>query len=90
MLTVLDKVLDQAAAGREVHRVVLVDRRRQDEQRHLADLRGLRPVLDQLEDFGSQHHRTGRDREIAATLNDDVSTISGIGTAFAARAAGEL
>jgi len=55
-----------SAAGREVHRVVLIDRRRHDEQRHLADLRGLRPVLDQLEDLGAQHHRTGRDREIAA------------------------
>jgi len=49
LLTVLDEVLDQAAAGREVKGVVLVDRRRHDKQRHLTDLLGLRAVLDELE-----------------------------------------
>ena len=49
--------------GRQVQGVVLVDRRRHDQQRDLPDLLGLRPVLDQLEHLGAQHHgaRGGRD-----------------------------
>ena len=41
-----DEVLDQAAARREVEHVVLVDRRRREQQRDLAHLLGLRRVLD--------------------------------------------
>ncbi|MCW2705513.1 MAG: hypothetical protein JWQ37_3508 [Blastococcus sp.] len=48
--------------------VVLVDRRRHDEQRDLADLLGGGPVLDQLEDVGAQHHRTRAHGDVAAHL----------------------
>jgi hypothetical protein len=46
----------------------------------------LKCVLKQGEACGNQSDIYGDDR---LTSNDDVSTISGIGTAFAARAAGE-
>ena len=58
LLAAGDEVLDQAALLGEVDHVVLVDRRRHDQQRDLADLGGLRGVLDQLEDVGAQHHLT--------------------------------
>ncbi len=64
LLALLDQPLDQAAPGREVEHVVLVDRRRRDQQRHLANLRGLRLVLDELEHLGAQHHRARSHREV--------------------------
>ena len=66
LLSLLDEPLDHAAAGREVEHVVLVDRRRGEQQRHLAHLLGLRRVLDELEDLGAQHDRARRDREVLA------------------------
>ena len=63
-----DEVLDHAAAGRQVEDVVLVDRRRDEQQRHLAHLGRRRLVLDQLEDLGAQHHRAGGGGEVAADL----------------------
>ena len=60
------QVLDHAPAGREVENVVLVDRRRDDQQRQLADrLRG-RLVLDQLVDRSAQHHRARGRRQVGA------------------------
>jgi hypothetical protein len=68
LLAVLNQVLDHAAAGCQVQHVVLVDGRRHDEQRYLPDLIGLRPVLDQLQDLGAQHHCSRRDGDVAAHL----------------------
>ena len=58
LLALADQVLDQAAPRGEVEHVVLVDRRRDEQQRDLAHLVGLRRVLDQLEDLGA-HGRRG-------------------------------
>ena len=63
-----DEVLDDTAPRREVEDVVLVDRRRDEEQRDLVHLLGRRLVLDQLEHVGAEHDRAGRDREVAADL----------------------
>ena len=65
-LALLDQVLDHAAAGREVEHVELVDRRRDEQQRDLADGLGLRRVLDQLVDVGPLDHGAGREREVLA------------------------
>ena len=56
--------LDDAAPGRKVPGVVLVDRRRDDHDRHLPHRVGRRRVLDQLEDLGPVHHRPWRHRDI--------------------------
>ena len=49
-MAVLDRPLDEAPAGGEVHDVVLVDERRAAQQRHRVHRLGLRRVLDELED----------------------------------------
>ena len=66
LLALVDEPFDHAAAGGEVEHVVLVDRRRREQQRHLADLLGLRRVLDQLEHVGAQHDRARGEREVLA------------------------
>ena len=68
LLALTHEELDQAASGRQVQRVVLVDRRRHDQQRNLAHLLGLRGVLDQLEHLGAQHDRARCDGDVAADL----------------------
>ena len=78
LLALLDRVLHHAAVRRQVGDVVLVDHRRREQQRALAHLRGLRPVLQELEHRAAQHDRAGRDRDVLADLNADVSTIDGI------------
>ena len=62
----LEQVLDDAPPRREVERVVLVDRRRNDHKRTLVHARGLRLVLDQLEDLVVHDDRPLRDGEVAA------------------------
>jgi len=64
LLALLHEPLGHAAAGSEVEHVVLVDRRRREQQRHLTHPVGLRRVLDQLEDVGSQHDRAGSERQV--------------------------
>ena len=59
-------MLDQAPARREVEHVEAVDRRRDDQHRHLVHLGGRRPVLDQLEDVGAQHDRPRARRQVLA------------------------
>ena len=66
LLALLDQPLHQAAPGRQVEHVVLVDRRGREQQRHLADLRGLRLVLDELEDVGAHDDRSRGEREVLA------------------------
>ena len=68
LVALADEVLDQAAAGCQVDDVVLVDRRRDDQQRRRVDLRRGRLVLDQLEHVGVQDDRALADREVAADL----------------------
>ena len=59
---VLDGPLDEAAARREVHHVVLVDPRRARQQRRGVHLLGLRLVLQQLHEVVAEHHLRGRAR----------------------------
>jgi hypothetical protein len=66
LLALLHEPLDQAAPGRKIEHVVLVDRRRDEQQRHLAHLGGLRGVLDQLEHVRPQHDRARRQRQVLA------------------------
>jgi hypothetical protein len=66
LLALLDQPLDQAAPGRQVEHVVLIDRRGREEQRHLADLRGLRLALDELEDVGAHDDRARAEHEVLA------------------------
>ncbi|MDM0118085.1 hypothetical protein QTI66_39120 [Variovorax sp. J22R133] len=61
----LDQVLDQAAARREVPDAKLVD----DEQRRAVHLLRLGPVLDQLQQFRATDHSAGCDREVAADVD---------------------
>ena len=68
LLALPDEVFDQAAARRQVQRVVLVDRRRHDQQRDLPDLVGRRRVLDQLEHLGPQHHGAGGGGDVPSHL----------------------
>ena len=57
LLALAHEPLDHAAPRREVEHVELVDRRRREQQRDLADLLRLRRVLDELEDLGAQDDR---------------------------------
>ena len=66
LLAAADEVLDHAATRRQVDEVVAVDHRRDAEQRHRADRRGLRRVLDQLELLRAQHDGARRGGEILA------------------------
>jgi hypothetical protein len=68
LLAAVDQVLDQAASWGEVDDVVLVDRRRDDQQWHPADPWRPRPVLEQLEDGRAQHDRPGGDGQVGAHL----------------------
>ena len=68
LLSAAHQVLDQAALLGEVDDVVLVDRRRHDEQRHPAHLRRLGGVLDQLEHVGAEHDRARGHRQVGADL----------------------
>ena len=63
-----DEVLDEAAPRREVEDVVLVDRRRDEQQRDLVDLLRRRPVLDELEDLRVEHDRARGGGEVAPHL----------------------
>ncbi len=56
-----DRALDEAAAGRQVGDVVLVDLRRDDHERSLVDPRRRLLVLDQLEHVGAVYDLTRRD-----------------------------
>ena len=62
------QVLRHAPSGRQVHHVVLVDRRRHDQQRDLPHRGRGRAVLDQLEHRRPQDHRPGRDGEVHPDL----------------------
>ena len=65
---VLDGPLDEAAAGREVHHVVLVDPGRAAQQRPGVDLLGLRRVLDELHELVAEHDLARGRGEVAAHL----------------------
>ena len=77
LLPLLDEVLDQAAARGEIERVVLVDRRRDDQQRHLCT----RSVCGRYWISSSCSVRSTTAPGVAAMLrpiwNDDPSTICG-------------
>ena len=62
------EVLDHAPPGRHVGHVVLVDHRRDEQERRLADLRRRRLVLQELEHGRAQHHRAGCHRHVLADL----------------------
>ena len=62
----LHHVLDQAAAGRDVGDVVLVDLRRDGDQRPGRHRLGLRRVLEQLEHLGAVHDLARRHRDVLA------------------------
>ena len=68
LLPLGDVVLDHAPPRRDVEHVELVDRRRDEQQRHLPHLIGRRLVMDQLEHVGPEHDRSGRGRDIDADL----------------------
>ena len=53
---VLDRPLQEAAARRQVHDVVLVDPRRAGQQRDRVHLLSLRRVLDQFHELVPEHH----------------------------------
>lgn len=62
----VQQVLDRAAARRQVGDVELVDHGWDQQQRDLADRLGARSVVDQLEDLGTQDHRTLAHGDVAA------------------------
>ena len=64
----LDQVAHQGIARREVEDVVLHDPRRGDQDRLGVDVRGLRGVLQQLDEAVAEHHLAGRDRHLLADL----------------------
>jgi hypothetical protein len=64
LLALSHEPFDHAAARREVEHVVLVDRRRREQQRDLPDLLGLRRVLDELEHLAAEHDRARRERQV--------------------------
>ena len=68
LLALTHQVLHQAAAGREVDRVELVDRRRDEQQGHGTDLGCLRRVPDELEDLGPQDDGARCGRDVPAEL----------------------
>ena len=63
-----DEVLDHAAAGRDIGDVVLVDHRRDHEQREPVHGGRGRLVLDELADVGAGHHRPRCHRQVLADL----------------------
>ncbi len=65
---VLHGPLDEAAARREIHDVVLVDPRRARQQRRGVHLLGLGLVLQQLHQVVAEHHLRRGHREVAAHL----------------------
>ena len=79
LLALPHQPLGHAPARSEVEHVVLVDRRRREQERHLAHLVGLRRVLDQLEDHGAQHDRAGGEREVLA--DRELARVDGRGQA---------
>ena len=60
--------LDERFLRREIEDVVLVDPRRDDQQRPLQHLRRRRRVLNELHQLVLEDHLAGRDREIATDL----------------------
>ncbi|MNQ83859.1 hypothetical protein D3C85_989610 [compost metagenome] len=74
---VLQRVLDEALARRQIEDVVLVDLRRHDQQRPRVLLLAHRLVLDQLEQLVAVHHRTGGDRQVAADLEGLLAHLAG-------------
>jgi hypothetical protein len=68
LISLRHEELEHAAAGREVGDVVLVDHRRDHEQRELVHGGRRRLVLDELEDVGAGHHRSRRHRKVLADL----------------------
>ena len=68
LVAAVQQVLDEAAAGREVRQVVLVDERRDDQQRLGVDPRRARPVLDQLHGRRAMDDRPGRRGQVLAEL----------------------
>ena len=68
LISLRDEEFEHAAAGREVGDVVLVDHRRDHEQRELVHGGRGRLVLDELADVGAGHHRSRRHREVLADL----------------------
>ena len=79
LLALPDQVLDQAAAGGQVQRVELVDRRRDDQQRHLPD-RARSAARYWISSSTSVRSTTapGVTAMLRPTSNADASTISGI------------
>ncbi len=68
LLALTHEELHHAPVRCEIEDVVLVDRRRDEQQRHSTHRLGLRVVLDELEDIRAQHHASGCRREVAADL----------------------
>jgi hypothetical protein len=68
LLTLRDVMFDHAPAGREIEDVVLVDRRRDEQEGDFSYLHGRGLVMDELEHLGAQYDRPGRDRQVAAHL----------------------
>ena len=66
LLALAHQPFDHAPPGREIEHVVLVDRRRREQQRDLAHRLGLGRVLDQLEHVGAQDDRARGHREVLA------------------------
>src|SRR5205807_9324432 len=61
VVALVDEELHQAAAGGEVEDVVAADLGGDEHDRHGADGRRRRLVLDELQDLGAEHYRAGRD-----------------------------
>ena len=68
LLLLAEQPFDQAPPGRDIEDVVLVDRRRHEQQRHLVDLFSGGPVLDQLEHLVVEHDRTRCRGQVPADL----------------------
>ena len=64
----LDRPLDQALTGSQIHDVVLVDPRRAEQQRHRVHPLDLRLVLDQLDQVAAVDDRTGGGGHVDADL----------------------
>ena len=68
MVALGNGIFDERIAGAEIEQIVLVDAGRNQQQRRLLDLRRLRRVLNELDEFVLVHDLSGRDGKIAAHL----------------------
>ena len=65
-MTLRNRVLDQRVARAKIKQIILIDAWRHEQQRRLFDLTRLRSVLDQLNQFIFENHRSRRGRQVTS------------------------